>query len=182
MTLQKWETLYSTLRILTQTDWIMLPKSTAADIDHFEVTSGLLLPESYRGFVTVFGAGELAYEYDVSAPGYPSSSEWWDLRQFSQQVKAYFDDVAEYYENSDLVSRLWYFASSKGRLSFGWDVTDIRSEQAHEYAIFEVSPSDEPVLVATSFADFVQSVCLADAGLDEDRQVFCPAHVLASEA
>ncbi|QJW92535.1 hypothetical protein FTUN_0031 [Frigoriglobus tundricola] len=135
--------------------------------------------KAYRNYVTVFGAGELSFEYDIPAPGYSSSPEW-DLLQFCKRVAAYFESVADDYENSDLVSRLLYFASSKGKLTFGWDTNDVRSQEDKEYAIYQVSNTEDPVLIATSFSEFIRSVCLASPAADEEMRAFCPAHQLSS--
>lgn len=171
---QEWERIYKSFSIYMRPNCIVLPKPTRAELDAFEAARGWRLPSSYCTYAMLFGAGELVGEYDIAAPGYVLWPNW-DLLQFSQRTAAYFTTVAEDYEDSDLVTRLFYFASSKGSLTFGWDVGTRAENEANEYPIYQVSNASEPELVATSFRAFIESVCLVDVPEEDDLRMFCPA-------
>ena len=147
---------------------------------------GVKLPASYRSFVKVFGAGQLADDFRICAPGYPASTGY-DLQRFNEQERGRFSvGDCQLFPDPERVQRLIYFCSTETSEVIGWDPQDARQRKQHEYGIYEVALGPSILLLATSFAEFIQKVCLSEQqlhppGWDDERlgsrRQFIPPYV-----
>lgn len=174
----KWQELLAKLEIRLQPGWVSVPKPTEDDLIQFETAHNFKLPQSYRSFIKLFGAGTLAFDFKLLAPIGPNFPRY-DLGSFNLETKSGFTSTfLHFFSEPDRVKRLTYFAIPENADLIGWDPEDIRDRENHEYGICELGPTEDLELVAISFSDFIDHICLADPG-DESvtRLVYEPAQV-----
>jgi hypothetical protein len=143
----------------------LVSKPTAAALEQFETESGVKLPVDYRSFIRLFGPGELAGEFFLLAPGYPTSNI--DLKlhtiefrrgvQRSPSIRQSFDDPV-------FVGRLLFFCRTFQGDKFAWDTADVTNQEEHDYRIHLWRHEGEKTeIVAGSFREFIEDLCLGDA-------------------
>jgi hypothetical protein len=164
MTMRQWKALYSTLQIITYPN-SCLPTPTDDQLDAFEAAVHFQLPNSYRSFLKIFGAGELACDFKILAPGYPAATGY-NLQQFNDDPTMHFSsDSLQVFENPEQVEWLVYFSYTETSELIGWGPEDVRQPRQHEYGIYEVGRSCTLQLIAVSFSEFVTQVCLSEENL-----------------
>jgi hypothetical protein len=139
-------------------------KPTASALRLFETEMGVKLPVDYHSFIQLFGPGELAGEFFLLGPGYPTSNI--DLKlhtlefrrgvQRSPWIRQSFDDL-------ELLSRLLFFCRTFHGDKFGWDPTDITNPEGDDYRIHLLRhESRKTEIVANSFREFIEDLCLGE--------------------
>jgi hypothetical protein len=152
-----WTTLAKSVKIVEPATYSYLPKPDAAVLDQFEMSHGMKLPETYREFAKLFGAGELGEYYRIAVP--LCVADDYGLQEYNQgwqkAMKIWEDSVPR-----ESVPRMLFFAGTIGGESYAWDTGDCRDPVSCEHAIY-LLPRDGPaVIVAESFLSFVQQ-CVA---------------------
>jgi hypothetical protein len=162
--LRMWENLYQ--RLVTGEGYEVIPPSAdriEVALNRFEGTIGLPLPRSYRAWVHQFGPGELGGYFRIYAPavldsrhpGYDIEAEnanWRDPDGFWASTAA-----------PEVVARLICFSDTIGGDACFWDPADLQDEAGHEYGIYALSHGSMDAKVnriATTFKEFIESVCL----------------------
>jgi hypothetical protein len=137
-------------------------KPTSAVLGEFERRWKLRLPASYKGFIRLFGAGEIGAYFNICAPGLPidcnGSLEGLIQMTRRQHIREAF---VETYRDEAFVDRMIPFADTIGGDVIVWDPKDVRDERNYEFGIY-VLPNDAYSIVgiATSFLEFIEQVCL----------------------
>lgn len=171
MSTEEWKSLYETIEVRTEPDCTIAPKPTEQQLDQFELVADFKLPKSYRDFIRVFGAGELACEYKIMAPGYlnPTGSQGvpvYDLQSFNDSTKNQFDTTfLSFFSDPEKIQRLVYFCATGTGNIIGWDPQDIREARQYDYGIYELGRSETLEFLADSFRAFIEEVCLSEANL-----------------
>lgn len=182
-----WAALYADIPRKTVTLSKALPRPTSDMIDAFHRQTSFTLPTGYIEYIKVFGPGELAWKYNIKAPGYPLQGSAVDLNTFNTVTHANIDGsrVIAHFPEPAQARRLYYFCDTGGSGLIAWDPEDIQHQATNEYGIFVLRVGEASVVkIADSFQDFVEDVCLGEENLripgwDEDdlgpRRFFFPA-------
>jgi SMI1 / KNR4 family (SUKH-1) len=175
MTIGDWQAFYDTLDVSLETacSW---PAPTLANLDAFEIQTGVKLPLSYRDFILVFGPGEFSSALRIAAPGYAHTGTTFDLTIVSQSYRYNPFDLSRSGLSPDdrhRVQNLLYFGLAHGEEWLGWDTRDLRIPTENEYAIYRVDwRRDSISFVTNSFRDLVAAFCddlfAPDPDYDED--------------
>lgn len=147
---------YADVRIDGETE----PRSQA-ELDRFETETGILLPASYREFMTRFGAGEFTGAWseaefggdlEICAPLH--SSEHFRLQ------RPLGEEAYDFLNDKELRGRMIWFASEHNGDQYGWDPEDVTDEAAHECAIYvDMRHKDGPEKIASTFREFIEDYC-----------------------
>jgi hypothetical protein len=150
--LAPWLALYETFHILANSSR-EIPPPSVTDLDEYESLSGLLLPAGYRGFIRVFGAGELevpAGVIRIYAPSCPNKHA--DLGTRAREAKP-----ASWQKPTERYSRTHFFGSSFDGDQFGWDPETVTDPAAPEYAVVGwIRGRSDVVPLADTFAGFIE--------------------------
>jgi SMI1/KNR4 family protein SUKH-1 len=150
--------------------------SSGQDLQHFEQASGIKLPSSYKAFATKFGAGELAGYYRIAVPSDVDndySLACFNLTSHGTQEEALWDG----YASAEVIPHLLFFAATIGGEKYAWNTLDIRDRAHNEYGILFFPKSRQGRVVANSFTDFIEDVCLSqdpEEGESPPRLEFLP--------
>jgi hypothetical protein len=181
MNIKNWKDLYRSLTIERPSEGV-LPKPTEIAIKSFEKKQKLKLPSTYRSFIKVFGPGELAWEYRLTAPGYSEQRWTIDLEKFNAQVKGQLTKHAlKKYSSPERALRMLYFCRSSAGDLIGWDVTEISNPKTHDYSIYVLSGPGSPKKLVDSFSEFINDVCLGKDNVNISGS-FDPASDLSGNA
>lgn len=164
-----------------------VPKPTLEDCTEAEASLGITLPSSYKEFITVFGAGDLAKEFQLFAPNCPNMR--YDLVSVNRDVREQLvkDNLAENYSDDPAQTlRLVIFARNFDSDEFGWDSAQVTLSKESEYKVYLL-----PRLLGANeyytdtFEEFVLELCLGELyckyrnveswDLGGERRVFEPA-------
>lgn len=159
-----WESLKQKLRV-TKPPAPPQPIPTLAHLTHFETSLGIRLPESYKLFVTTFGAGEIGGYFNIFAPGYPNKPSG-SIEGLISLVRdpAVREAFIEAYKDVDFLDRMIPFSNSIGGDIIAWDPDDVRDSVNSEYGIYILPDDlDQIVELASSFKEYIENVCLGDA-------------------
>lgn len=191
MTVKHWQSVLKALNVVDKVGLTLLPKPTDEALDEFEAQSGVLLPQSYRQFIKVFGPGELIWEFRFFAPGYADQPHA-DLHTFNTEAKAPLTDTfLRSLKDPNRVRRLIFFSRSSTGDLFGWDPEDVRDSKGREYGIYKLGRKNYAEEVAASFQEFIESVVLSESNLHPPkwnaaelgpRNIFDPAVELAKSS
>jgi hypothetical protein len=156
--LAHWRKLYEEL-YTSNPEYRELPKPTAAHLDRAEQYLSARLPLSYREFIKVFGAVDLAQSFEILSPGYKRTR--FDFVGINKQYRKIAEsDGPEYF------SRALFFAGHYSVSPFFWNTDEVTDDAGPEYRVYylpryyETSP---PVVVAQSFREFIEESCLNGA-------------------
>src|SRR5689334_6059696 len=107
-----WGKLYKSFKIQYGAPYPRVRLPTDADLDQYEAESHLLLPQSYRGFIKVFGPGELLREFRFRAPSYRSLNDAIDLSLLNDWVQEQLSPrVLKRMTDPDQLRRCVFFCS-----------------------------------------------------------------------
>ncbi len=175
-----WKDLYHSLQIEEPADAPKADKPTLATIRAYEERTGFRFPNDYVEYIQVFGPGVLGREFRILAPGYesclPEESNYIDLyrnHSFSSQpiTEEWLIKILGI-ENINKMQRMHHFSSTFEGESISWDPNDPtewdpyepQDPTAHDYKVFIwLRDRSNPELIANSFVDFVNDVCLGNA-------------------
>ncbi len=160
-----WKDLYNKLEI-DHPAGKRLPLSDDNVLDQAEGSLGCRLPQSYREFCKVFGAGELGGYYRVAIP-LPFEHDF-ELLRFNVNAHGEEDDCLweGYFPDDDMIKRVVFFAETIGGEMFAWDTDNLQDSAMNEYAIYFFHRKPRCEVVARSFSEFVASVCLKQREVD----------------
>jgi hypothetical protein len=151
-----WDRLQKQLRISEgpHAGYKLLPKPDVGVLDAFEKHTGLALPESYRQFVALFGAGELAGFFRIAAP-MPIQDDY-DLNTFNRNLHGEPDErLLAVFGPPEVLEAFFFFAATGGDSFFGWKVDEVTDQATHEYAIYEFPGFPPYRMIAHNFEDFI---------------------------
>src|SRR5262249_25469216 len=131
-----WRALYTTLVIFGRRP-PALAGPLGARADDLERLLGFTLPEGYRGFIEVFGPGELAWHYEIAAPPGPGVDAFWALQALTRERRGLSLQYGGRVCAPALAARLVHFCRS-GEAAFGWDLLAVTDEASNECAIYEL--------------------------------------------
>ena len=146
-------------------------RPTENDIREFESTYKILLPKSYRDFVLVFGAGQLAKDVEIAAPGYPDQRSIYNLAfrnscRENEETLLYWPD-----DERNRLRRFVYFGRYAEQSDVAWDPEDVRNKRAHEYGIWEQRRDLSFHLLGSSFKQCVENLCEPLFAYDQDPNI-----------
>lgn len=170
MSNNEWVTLFRSVE-LKPVNGRELSRPDDAQLDVFERASGFRFPQSYRGFIKVFGPGELADRFVVRAPGYAIQgrsdvvggfNETVDIQAFNASLPIRMPSEQAYarkrYQDYDRLSRLVFFADYNVSDVIGWDPAD--SRKSDEYGIYILMQDEDRLrLISADFRSFILDVC-----------------------
>ena len=169
-----WNALYEEL-IRPTTGGTQYSKPTDKTIAVFERESHVKLPESYKEFTKVFGAGELAEYYRIAAPLDIEDDN--DLvRQNRNAHGEPGEDLLGSYGPSEVTDRIVIFGNTIGGEMFGWNTEEVTDEDRAEYAIFYLTRRGSMERIANTFEEFVQH-CLTQ---EPDKNGYVPPRTFFS--
>jgi hypothetical protein len=172
----RWERLYAQLAAHYDPSEKTVPKPAPSDLVAFEKQFCITLPNRYKQFILVFGAGELnvvAGEEDNAlvntfrflSSNCPDGS--YDMIAFNAafQVRCQKDPVfLSRLDNPNLISRLVFFATNDSGDYFGWDPEERSSSRPLEYSIHWWPRGNYATeFLSPSFLDFMDRICKGDA-------------------
>jgi hypothetical protein len=163
-----WIALYDSIPIKTCRRGKPLPKPTDQLIAAFEQRSHCKLPTGYKDYIKVFGPGELAWEYQILAPGYADQGDLVDLELFNRKLHSVFtDDFLVHRADPDQVVRMLYFCRTGSGEAIGWDPLDVQDCISMEYGIYLLARDDRSLRkLADSYEDFIEDVCLGNENIN----------------
>ncbi|MGE3807281.1 MAG: SMI1/KNR4 family protein, partial [Gemmataceae bacterium] len=134
-------------------------RPVAAALDRFQSQRGLLLPDSYRDFALRFGPGELGGLLRLTAPGYPGDDTL-DLAEHDAFMHSGDDGLIQDHGHPELLTSLFYFASTYAGDTLGWDTREFRDSRHHEYDIYLLPRyKDEGIShLATNFVGLIDDL------------------------
>jgi hypothetical protein len=153
----------------------------SADLDHFELSRGLKLPQSYRMYCELFGPGEFAEEVRIAVPAYRGRAMAFSLEHIDKAAHEGMD-FEEYSRNPDQHKRALFFATGIARSYHFFDPEDVTHGKSNEYAVYTLFKNFKLQRTADDFWLFVAQCCLGERHnqiLDDEapRQAFMPASV-----
>jgi hypothetical protein len=179
----RWEKLWVALEVKHMDRRRQGTQVAAKDFSAFERRWRFKLPQSYKEFVTLFGAGALGGQNVlIAAPGYRGCSVF-DLDEINSQGPITSLAAGVQYDDPLHVRRLVFFAASAGDDYFGWDSTELTDSITHEHRIY-VAPHGETRLrgFAKTFESFIDATGITGRkrkgpfAINEDvRMEFTPA-------
>jgi hypothetical protein len=190
MGIDYWLDLYRSVVIREREQAMPLPKPTVQMIADFERRTQFALPRGYIDFLKVFGPGELAWEYDIKAPGYPERGEAVDLETYNANLHERLKQSFRFLrlkEDVDRAVRMIFFCRTGAGESVGWDPLDVQDPDNQEYGIYLFTRTPSVVTLACTFEEFIENVCLGDVNLNipgwdveecGPRRAFDPAYAL----
>lgn len=147
-------------------------------LDAFENESGIVLPQSYRAYASVFGAGEISECYRVAVPGYAGEGLFFNLRELNSEMHTGLD-WEEYSPDPDQFSRAVVFANDVARNIYFWDTKLITDDSTSEYGVFVKHEDWETKKLSDTFWELVTQVWLGERHNelfgDIPRYIFQPA-------
>jgi SMI1 / KNR4 family (SUKH-1) len=154
------------------------------ELDAFESETGFKLPESYRQFCKVFGAGTLARPdtFNIAVPGLTRTYPAFELRSFNLETRDFSREYKVRCARPDLFERAWFFGDDIGTSYYFWDPQEVIDKHNAECAIYVMLRSWELLRIADTFWNFIVDVCLG-TGIPGTKQtdaiewVFEPAPV-----
>lgn len=172
------------LKVSNSGEYALAP--TNEELDRFESEFELVLPSSYRVFVSVFGPGELAGVFRIAVPYCKVAS--FDLAKEIESHKKLFRGRTSWirrqkYADPDKVERLCVFSTTYRGEKYGFDPEEVTSKRPREYPIYLLTRmGDAPEKISDTFESFVTEYCLGKQFLevysDEVRSMtFCPAYI-----
>lgn len=191
--MKTWQPLYDRMLIPATPGVRLASKPTASALQEVETELGVKLPVDYQSFIQLFGPGELAGEFFLMAPGYPTANI--DLKMHTLEFRRGIKRspwVQQSFDEPDLLGRLLFFCRTFLGDKFGWDPADITNQDEHDYRVhFWRHESRKTEIVAHSFHEFIDDLCLGDAYFTKysltgertvtgPREVFNPAVAPAS--
>ena len=157
-----WKELHNRMEIYSSSTDV--PKPTLDDCKEAEETLGICLPQSYKEFITVFGAGELALEFQIYAPN--CVSKHYDLVKLNKEYQSGIHD--EFYNKEtipdfDQKARMIVFARNFSVEDFAWDPLEITDQKRCEYKNYIIPKHlDENEFYTDSFEALILELCLGD--------------------
>lgn len=165
------------LKELTLLGSSVLPVDDAQLKSH-EQEFGFALPQSYRAYCSVFGAGEFSECFRVAAPGYAGNGVFYNLAELDAEMHSGLD-WKEYAPDPDQFERAVIFGNDVSRNIYFWDTSFLTDAPASEYAVFVKHEDWETKQIAASFWELVTEVWLGKHHIelfdDEPRKTFQPA-------
>jgi len=167
MNMNQWRVVYRSLAIQEQPQFKPLHRLNNQLLDDYEKRSGFILPRSYRCFIKVFGPGELTCKYEFCAPGYPDQPEMIDLEKFNEDLKSQMTkSTLKRFSDPERIQRLVFFCRTGEGDLIGWDPSDVQNAPTREYGIYCWGRANAAKLIAKSFDQFINSVCLSEKNLN----------------
>lgn len=150
-----------------------MKRPNVASIEAFEAKIGFRLPDSYKSFIVVFGAGDFGSSLQIAAPDERAASSVYSLAGANAAYGYHGLEVREFPPSQQkLLSRLYYFGLMNDREWLGWDIEDVRNTESVEYGIYCVGLSTIR-FVASSFRELIENTCeklfSPDPTWDEDE-------------
>lgn len=166
----RWDTFFSSITCLPADGVSHAPGQK--DFQRFEAKYGMVLPQSYRSFVSRSGPGVLGDLFRIAAPGYGGMGHWFDLDRLNRESirTAPPEYIAEVHcrgldsdESADIVKqlqRMVFFCTLEAEEFIGWDTLDESDAGPNEYGICIVPRMGPPVYCCCSFYSFIYDICM----------------------
>lgn len=154
----RWMELSKRLVNTNQEDTVVVPLTTPEELVQFEREWDFQLPDSYKAFCQIIGAGEIAETFQITTPYAPGTYS--DLSQDNRMWREnYFNDTIGSWKWRRQLSRVIRFASDYTGASYAWDPVDIVDVDRHEYGVYYMPRADDlerPRRIETTFARFIE--------------------------
>jgi hypothetical protein len=147
-----WTALRDQILILDRETFDQRSSPTESHLNRLEVQLGVVLPASYRGFIRVFGPGDLATYVTVLSPGYRGSHRVDFLGQNQDWLT-----TRKKGPPPDFEGLIWFAYFSYGPMC-GWDTSAMTNTVDSEYQILCRRGPQDIVPVAHTFHEFVDAV------------------------
>ena len=159
MTDSDWQAVYESLEMEFWPGYERVELPTESAIADVEKQFGIVLPESYRRMVKIFGPGELGGRFMLKAPGYAEQRPKIDLFSFTEKWRSILPENS----SDERVGRLIYFCDTIYSDFIGWDPTDVRDSKSRELGIYIcVHERDRADFLTDSFDKFINDFCFGD--------------------
>ena len=176
MTKSMWENILNGMDV--DTSMCDISPADQKQLDDFEIQSGVKLPQSYRTFCTVFGAGELSECYRITVPGYSGEAAFVDLHNLNSEMHVGLE-WEEYSPDPKQFQRAIIFANDVARNIYFWDPSELTDAATSEYGFYVKHEDWETKRLADTFWDLVNEVWLGERHVelfnDEPQHCFQPA-------
>lgn len=149
-------------------------------IETFESEQKIQLPQSYKEFCVLFGAGEFGKEFPIAVPGFPKDKGKRYSLEHLQRLGKDYQEYQEYSTDPKQHERGVFFSLDiTGSFHF-FDPNEVTDVANNEYAVYSVFRSFELQRSADNFWDFITQCCLGSKhntliGGDAPPQLFIPA-------
>lgn len=157
MTIAQWQELLA--RVEVDTGVGQLNPVGEIALNGFESKRGLKLPNSYRSYCMVFGAGIFSDAVKIATPGYKGQVHVCQIEQLEEMGHEGLE-YEEYSPNPEQHKRAIFFAFDMFRSYHFFDPAEITDRANNEYAIYTLFDSWEVKRIADNFWMFVTDVCL----------------------
>lgn len=154
--LDRWRALYETFEV--QDEHERVPPPTVEDLDRFEAETGIKLSAGYRGYIRVFGPGNLIVgsgdsmrEMFIRSPYFPTPSL--DLRKAVERLRILKDDPPRGMD--ERTRRTIVFAHNGLGDEFAWDPLDVTDPDAPEFGMYAWYRDDFSVKISKTFQGFI---------------------------
>jgi hypothetical protein len=159
--LQPWQQLMMELEVQQQECLRPCPE---AELLAFEAESGIILPDSFKGFCQVFGGGSFCEMIDIWCPPDIALSQEFigyhqqDMRSMREaDPKRFNSKLVETFLNTALI-----FGTSSRQESFVWDLrTYSRDDLSYDIYLLHIG-SPDAYFVGREFTEFITEYCLGD--------------------
>jgi hypothetical protein len=179
--------------VMTKTNWRQLQKRLEINTRLGEVTPvnptkliaferkhGIKLPQSYRTYCEVFGAGEFAMRFKIAVPGYKRHATTFSLDSLNkmaiegQEFDVYSKDPEQHKRG------IFFCLDILGSFHF-FDPAEVTDRRRHEYAIYTVFRDFDLQRTAENYWQFITDCCLGDKHnlliKGSPKQLFLPVGV-----
>lgn len=170
--MQEWKRL---LGRIPKTSYYPIRPVKAAAFTAFEDKHGIKLPQSYREYCSVFGAGRLDGANTIAVPGYGGGGQD-DLAAHDRRFHKFFTKfIPQSSIDLNAIKPLLFFASDERRNVYGWHTTEVTRRQSNEMAIYVVLEDLRVVRLADTFRELVRFVMMGsrctEIGIDRPYRV-----------
>jgi hypothetical protein len=178
--MSRWETLYKKLVVMDFSADLYVPKPTVEAIERFQTQFQFRIPPLAKGFIHVFGAGELnaVAEEEVEAAvatfrflAPECQVESYDMTSTNDAFRTRFKEdklLLQSLESPSLFQRLVFFAKNHAGDYFAWDSEDRTSNKPLDYRIYWWPRGDQSLrILSPSFREFMNTITKKDAFLSD---------------
>jgi hypothetical protein len=160
MNIAGWRKLLGQLRL--DTSMGELAPVVETSLDDFEKRVGVTLPNSYRAYCLVFGAGRLAERVKIAVPGYQGTDYASSLVNLDSEMAHAGLDFEEYSPDPAQHKRAIFVGFDVFRSYHFFDPADVTDAANNEYAVYTIFDPWEVRRTADNFWLFVTELCLGD--------------------